>query len=50
MPWQHVYPNNDLIEHNTDNGPDCPCNPEVDIEHMIVIHAAMDRRELYESG
>lgn len=22
----HVYPNNDLIEHDTDGG-DCPCGP-----------------------
>jgi len=24
----HVYPNNDLIEHDTD-GSDCPCGPNI---------------------
>jgi hypothetical protein len=43
----HVYPINDLIDHNLES-PDCPCNPEIDFEHGIVIHAAMDRRECFE--
>lgn len=47
--YQHVYPLNDLIEHNThfkDEFDNCICNPR--IEGLLVIHAAMDRREVYE--
>ena len=47
MEWQHVYPLNDLIEHNT-AGIECPCNPRIDFNDKIVIHAAMDRREVFE--
>ncbi len=48
--WQHVYPLNDLIEHITDKGPVCPCGPKLDIDHEIIIHAAMDRREVFEKN
>ena len=47
MEWQHVYPLNDLIEHNT-NELECPCNPRIDFNDKIVIHSAMDRREVFE--
>ena len=43
----HIIPCNDLIDHIEDT--DCPCGPEVDVENDIVIHAAMDRRECFES-
>lgn len=49
MEYEHVYPVNDLIEHNTDFENEfstCPCNPK--IEGLLVIHAAMDRRECFE--
>jgi len=50
--WNHIYPTNDLIEHNTDSkGTDenpCECNPTIDVEHFLVVHSAMDRREVYE--
>jgi len=29
----HVYPNNDLIEHDTD-GSDCPCGPTPEAEEI----------------
>jgi len=43
----HVYPLNDLIEHNTESN-ECACDPQIDVENMLVIHSAMDRRELFE--
>ena len=43
----HIYPNNDLIEHNTDSHI-CQCNPKIDFENGLVIHCAMDRREVFE--
>jgi len=46
--WQHVSPVNDLIEHNLE-GFECPCGPQIDFENELVIHAAMDRRECFES-
>jgi len=54
MEWQHIYPANDLIEHSTDkDGTDdfiCECNPDVEIVDNggIIIHSAMDRREVFE--
>ena len=45
--WNHVYPINDLIEHNTE-GFECPCSPELDFENEIVIHNSLDRRECFE--
>ena len=49
MEYEHIYPMNDLIEHNTDfknEFDSCPCNPEID--GLIVIHNSMDRREIFE--
>ncbi len=46
--WQHVYPVNDLRDHETENGPACWCKPEVDGD--VVIHNALDGRELIETG
>ncbi|NCU33540.1 MAG: hypothetical protein EOM23_11575 [Candidatus Moranbacteria bacterium] len=47
MSWQHVFPVNDLIEHNT-KGFWCPCNPKIDFVNEIVIHSALDQRECFE--
>lgn len=43
----HVYPLNDLKEHDTD-GAACWCNPTHDGD--VVVHNSMDRREEYEQG
>ena len=43
----HVYPLNDLREHNTD-GAECWCNPQY--ENDLLIHNSMDERESYEQG
>ncbi len=45
----HVYPINDLREHDTESG-GCWCNPQYDEEHDLFIHNSMDRREEYEEG
>jgi len=51
MEWVHVYPVNDLIEHNTDNDGlsdfVCQCDPKIDLDGIIT-HNSMDRREVYE--
>lgn len=46
--WQHVYPVNDLREHEMTK--DCWCRPEIDQEHDLIIHNSMDERESYEQG
>lgn len=50
--WYHIYPINDLIEHNTESkGTDefiCQCNPTIDVEDYLIIHDPMDRREVSE--
>lgn len=43
----HVYPLNDLREHNTD-GAECWCNPQHDGD--MIIHNSMDCREEFEQG
>ncbi len=52
MEWQHIFPINDLIKHNTETkGTDdliCQCNPKIDVEHYLIIHESMDRREVNE--
>jgi len=47
MTW-HVIPNNDWIEHEETTT--CPCEPRVEIINgeMIIIHNALDQRELKE--
>jgi hypothetical protein len=43
----HVYPVNDLREHEISR--DCPCNPREDEdEPSVVIHNAWDKRALRE--
>lgn len=51
----HVYPNDDLIEHDTEHGGDCICGPEVEAVKRddgsfayIVVHHSLDGREKYE--
>lgn len=48
METNHIVPVNDLIEH-TDTE-DCSCNPKVEIHEngKLVIHNAIDRREVFE--
>ena len=43
---QHVYPLNDLKEHNTESS-NCWCNPR--IEDGVMIHNSLDRREVFEN-
>jgi len=47
MIW-HVYPVDDLREHETD-GETCWCNPTCD-EDGICVHNSLDQREKYETG
>lgn len=48
----HVYPLNDLREHETGEGPGCWCRPRIEEElgADVVIHNSMDLREAYETG
>jgi hypothetical protein len=52
MKHWHVFPKNDLIEHNTQSN-ECPCAPFLDYhfdeDFCIVVHSAMDRREVFEA-
>lgn len=55
MEYLHIYPTNDLIEHETDEyDPPCQCNPkynyDFDSDSCLIIHAAMDRREVFEKS
>ena len=50
----HVYPNNDLIDHDTESG-DCPCGPTSEPVFdadgacgWVVTHHSLDGRELNE--
>lgn len=54
----HVYPENDLVEHETD-GDDCICGPvahpvesevEAGVINWVSVHNALDGRELGEQG
>lgn len=45
----HVYPVNDLREHETDGKP-CWCNPRIEEDGMLIVHNSMDKREEYEQG
>ena len=42
----HVFPIDDLLEHNTDSG-ECMCDPEVIVEggSLIYVHNSYDGRE-----
>lgn len=46
----HVYPVNDLAEHDTESR-DCPCGPRIEVQpngSILVIHNAWDAREQME--
>lgn len=45
----HVYPADDMYEHNTENRL-CWCQPRYDAEDNIVVHNSFDERESYETG
>jgi hypothetical protein len=45
----HVYPADDMYEHNTENRL-CWCQPRYDEEDNIVVHNSFDERESYETG
>lgn len=45
--FQHIFPLNDYIEHNTD-GLNCVCEPKIDWNDMLVIHNSADGREFRE--
>lgn len=47
----HVYPTDDLREHNTETDI-CWCDPEIEYVEggTIIIHAALDEREKFERG
>lgn len=54
MSTVHVYPANDLVEHDTDGG-DCICGPRVEAvmredgsNGWLVVHASLDGREANE--
>ena len=43
----HVYPINDVIEHDIEEGLNCQCNPEIEINsrgEALIIHSALDGR------
>lgn len=47
----HVYPINDLRDHET-NGAPCWCEPEIEdtADETIVVHHSLDGREKFETG
>lgn len=52
MKTVHTYPADDLIEHDTEHGGDCPCGPVVEAvfledgsNNWHVIHHSLDGRE-----
>lgn len=48
----HVYPVNDLEEHDTEHSAICKCNPKVEIVEgeILIIHNAFDLREVVEKA
>lgn len=48
---QHVYPVDDLAEHDTDGG-DCVCGPTVEfvVGGWVFVHRSFDSRELEEAS
>lgn len=49
IPRYHVYPLDDLRDHETEDHTSCWCHPTVD-EDGIVVHHSMDGREAYDDG
>ena len=55
MEYIHVFPINDLVQHNTEQGEDgCICNPKYEHDFnndtCLVIHSSLDRRECFENA
>lgn len=51
MAIYHVYPVNDLENHLTEEGSQCPCRPTLKIEDsgdLIFVHNSWDGREIWE--
>ncbi len=51
MSTVHVFPVNDVVEHDTENFDECVCGP--DVEYLdgggkLVSHHSLDGRELHE--
>jgi len=47
----HVYPVNDAIPHNLENGGQCDCRPKLDVLEngdILIIHNSWDGREIFE--
>ena len=44
MEWYHVYPIDDLQEHNAEDH-NCWCDPKIDWKLQLIIHNALDDRE-----
>ena len=45
--WNHVYPLEDIFEHNF-IGINCLCNPYVEGKNNLIVHTAFDGRDLIE--
>ena len=45
----HVYPINDIKEHNTDTS-QCWCEPSIEECGAVIVHNSLDQRESYEQG
>lgn len=47
----HVYPVNDVVDHDTDGG-DCICGPDSEFVEggIVVTHHSLDGREFAERG
>lgn len=47
----HVYPIDDLVEHDTD-GDDCVCGPDTEFVDggAVITHHSLDGREQHEGG
>lgn len=50
MSTQHVYPVNDLVEHELE-GDDCVCGPTTEFVEggKVVVHHSLDGREAWEA-
>ena len=46
----HIYPLDDLIEHNTRHPEACLCGPKLIHEGQIALHRSIGGRELTEYG
>lgn len=46
--YWHVFPNNDVIEHDTEHQGMCWCNPKMEEQengNWVVVHNSLDGRE-----